>query len=400
MEPQIRAQVYELLETMCQALAHLREGGDDSLLDTVREGRKAVTALLDQALDTSLTRRVNADRLPDDEWVQMAYLVLGELEDPFQPRNAFDRQMLSLLQYFWDNSEKTLLKNLKQKMDALKEMPGGEENYKGFVEYFARFPLWGTLDPREGCYDTLERRAAVLKRHSYDFLWLYRRLEDYLSRQTLFAILYNWALLDLQCITRVKSIFPDYWEPDIFPDNDGDVLVDVGAYVGDSIGQYVNMYGTGYRRIYAYEISPESCAALAKNTAHLHDVVVRQKGAGARRGSFSLSLSSDPSANQVGANGGGEQVEVVPLDEDIEEPITFLKMDIEGAEWDALMGCEGHITRDRPRLAICVYHGYDDLWRIPRMIECMEPHYHMYLRHNGGNLIPTEFVLLCRPEKD
>ena len=150
MEPQIRAQVYELLETMCQALAHLREGGDDSLLDTVREGRKAVTALLDQALDTSLTRRVNADRLPDDEWVQMAYLVLGELEDPFQPRNAFDRQMLSLLQYFWDNSEKTLLKNLKQKMDALKKCPAARRIIKALWSILPASPCGARSTPERG----------------------------------------------------------------------------------------------------------------------------------------------------------------------------------------------------------------------------------------------------------
>lgn len=397
MDTQTQSRLYELLDTMCQALTHLKQGGDASLLETVRAGRQAVTALFDQALHTSITRRIHADALSDDEWVQMAYRILGELENPFQPRNAFDRQMLSLIEYFWENSEQTLLKNLKQKLREMKNMPGGQANYNGFVEYFARFPFWGELKPGGGVYETLERRAAVLKQHSYDFLWLYRRLEDYLSRQTLFAILYNWALLDFEQVTRVKSIFPDYWEPDIFPDNAEDVLVDVGAYVGDSIEQYVKIYGTDYRRIYAYEITPESCKALKQNTAGLHDVVIRRKGAGAQRGSFSLAPSSDPSAIHLGAQEGGQQVEVVPLDEDIEEPITFLKMDIEGAEWDALLGCEGHITRDRPKLAVCVYHGYDDLWRIPGLIECMNPEYHMYLRHNGGNLIPTEFVLLCRP---
>lgn len=271
------------------------------------------------------------------------------------------------------------------------------------MEYFDKYPLWGTLHPERGDFDTLQRRAAVLKRHSYDFLWLYRRLEDYLSKRTLAAILINWAALDLAYPQKVKSIFPDYWEPDIFPDNAGDVLVDVGAYTGDSIAQYVQMYGTGYRKIYAYEVSPDSCQTMRANVdaMGLHDVVIRNKGAGSQRGELFLSRSaSDASANQLSADAScGQRIEVAPLDEDIEEPITFLKMDIEGAEWDTLLGCERMIARDSPKLAICVYHGYDDLWRIPALIDSINPGYEFYLRHYGGNLIPTEFVLLCRPRK-
>lgn len=246
----------------------------------------------------------------------------------------------------------------------------------------------------------MERRAAVLKRHSFDFLWLYCRLEDYLSRRTLYAILKNWAALDFDELQKVKSIFPDYWEPDIFPDNEGDILVDVGAYVGDSIAQYINTYGRNYRKIYAYEISSNSCNTLSKNVARwqLHDVELRRKGAGPARGEMFLDASTtDSSANRLRQVGSAqERVEVVALDEEIEE-LTFLKMDIEGAEQGALLGSERLIRSQHPKLAICTYHGYEDIWRIPLMIDGMYPEYRFYLRHYGGDLPPTEFVLLCKP---
>lgn len=99
-----------------------------------------------------------------------------------------------------------------------------------------RIPIFTLcVNPDKGDYNTLEKRAAVLKRHSYDFLWQYQRVEDYFPKRTLCAILKNWALLDMADLQKVKSIFPDYWEPDIFPDNEGVILVDVGAYIGDSI---------------------------------------------------------------------------------------------------------------------------------------------------------------------
>ena len=133
----------------------------------------------------------------------------------------------------------------------------------------------------------------------------------------------------------------------------------------------------------------------------LHAVTIRNTGAGSRHGELFLSRApSDASANHLSTNeAAGQHIEVMPLDEDILEKITFLKMDIEGAEWDALLGCGRIISQDHPKLAVCVYHGYDDLWRIPALIESMNPDYEFYLRHYGGNCPPTEFVLLCKPRK-
>lgn len=127
-------------------------------------------------------------------------------------------------------------------------------------------------------------------------------------------------------------------------------------------------------------------------------MVICNKGAGSAPGELFLSQSTDASANQLSAEEtSGQRIRVVPLDDDLPEPVTFLKMDIEGAEWDTLLGCQRIIAEEHPKLAICVYHGYDDLWRIPALIDSIYPNYEFYLRHYGGNLNPTEFVLLCRP---
>ena len=57
---------------------------------------------------------------------------------------------------------------------------------------------------------------------------------------------------------------------------------------------------------------------------------------------------------------GTIKVETVSLDCDIEEKITLLKTDIEGAEWDALLGAKEHIKNDKPKLAISIYHSNQD----------------------------------------
>ena len=58
---------------------------------------------------------------------------------------------------------------------------------------------------------------------------------------------------------------------------------------------------------------------------------------------------------------------------------TYIKMDIEGAELDALNGARGIIKQYAPVLAICTYHLQDHLWKIPLLIESMNPGYNFFL---------------------
>jgi hypothetical protein len=61
--------------------------------------------------------------------------------------------------------------------------------------------------------------------------------------------------------------------------------------------------------------------------------------------------------------------------------VDFIKMDIEGAEQQALRGAEECIRRFKPKLAITVYHSLEDFWEIPRWIDGLGLGYKFYLRH-------------------
>lgn len=77
-------------------------------------------------------------------------------------------------------------------------------------------------------------------------------------------------------------------------------------------------------------------------------------------------------------------IRAVALD-DIEEvqKVGFIKMDIEGAELDALHGAERTIRRDRPFLAVCVYHREGDMLAIMDYLHQLVPEYRFWLRHYG-----------------
>lgn len=78
------------------------------------------------------------------------------------------------------------------------------------------------------------------------------------------------------------------------------------------------------------------------------------------------------------------------------ERITFLKADIEGAEWDMLLGAENIIRSSRPKIAVCIYHNIFDFYRLPMLLREFVPEYKFSVRHhwNGFN----ETVLYCYTE--
>ena len=71
------------------------------------------------------------------------------------------------------------------------------------------------------------------------------------------------------------------------------------------------------------------------------------------------------------------------------ERITFIKMDVEGAELKSLMGACNTIRRDRPKLAISIYHKDKDMVRIPLYIRSLIPDYRLYVRHYSNNANET-----------
>lgn len=63
------------------------------------------------------------------------------------------------------------------------------------------------------------------------------------------------------------------------------------------------------------------------------------------------------------------------------EKVTFIKMDIEGAELETLKGASRLIAEQKPKLAVCVYHKPEDIFTIPEYLRTLNPDYKFYLRY-------------------
>lgn len=306
--------------------------------------------------------------------------------------NIVDREFYKLAEQIGYMSGEEIFRTIKTSFEAM-----AEGTRKSYVNFFNAFGFWGKLDPEKGVYEAFDLKAAALKQHMTDFVWLYERLADFRSKRTLYTVLNNWFRLDCTATVRAKEyMFDEYFDLDILKYTSDEVVVDLGAYVGDTLLLYVLNFGRdSFKKYYCYEITPSTFEILRKNVVPFDNVECRLKGIADKKGVMRISENKTSlSANSLSEEGETE-VEVTTLDEDVTEPVTLIKADIEGGEQNALRGAVGHINNDHPKLLVSVYHNNEDLWKIPQMIDGISTDYDFYLRYKGSLIYPTEITLFA-----
>lgn len=172
----------------------------------------------------------------------------------------------------------------------------------------------------------------------------------------------------------------------------GEIFIDCGACFGDTA---LWAYQQGASAVYSFEPSPYNFAMLQKNIeANKHD---QDKCFNLAVGATNAKIPFAAGIGMAGASHadahGNIQVDCVVLDEWLTKhkiKPTFIKFDIEGAEYDALQGCRKTITELKPKLTVCLYHKIQDMWTLPLLIHSMVPEYRFYCRKNN---VHNEFIL-------
>ena len=174
-----------------------------------------------------------------------------------------------------------------------------------------------------------------------------------------------------------------YFPSGILEFSENEVFVDAGAFDGDTIEIFVEKTkDRGYKKIYAFEPDNTNYSKLAKRK--IMNLEIHNKGI------YSCNSILKFIDNMGGSskldNGGEVEVEVVSLDEmNLKDLPTFIKMDIEGSELEALKGAKEIIKNNKPKLAICIYHKLEGLWEIPLFVKELVPEYKFYIRNYTSN---------------
>ncbi len=172
-----------------------------------------------------------------------------------------------------------------------------------------------------------------------------------------------------------------YFPPDLCSLVADEVFVDCGAYDGDTLVSFLAEAKSGFKKAIAFEPDPGSFAKLSQKVAQLpanDSIVIHRAATGAENGPVLFTGDGTPAATM---GTGTIQVDCVKLDDVLaDEAPTYIKMDIEGAELDAIEGARQTIARHSPVLTVCSYHKQDHVWKIPRLIHSINPEYHFFLR--------------------
>jgi FkbM family methyltransferase len=178
-----------------------------------------------------------------------------------------------------------------------------------------------------------------------------------------------------------------------------EVFIDCGCFDGASSRQFLEVakrhQNASVSKIIAYEPDENSFNVCTQNMIDVPFFFI--KNVGLWNKSEKLSFSATGSGQSSITPSGNIKINTVALDEELtDQRVTFIKMDVEGAEMNILKGAEKTIRNQRPKLAICVYHKPEDIIAIPEFIINLSLNYKLYLRHHTINFCDT--VLYAVPQ--
>lgn len=163
--------------------------------------------------------------------------------------------------------------------------------------------------------------------------------------------------------------------------------IDVGAYNGDSLANFVVVSPNAYFYLFEMDnkIFSELVSNINTNFDALKEKICLYRGAvSSRSGKMNYGCDKTGTGSSRLVDYENENVtQVYALDDiDFDKKIDFIKMDIEGEEQNALKGAAGLIKKDHPILAISMYHNNSQFLEIPQIIMEIEPRYRIYIRQH------------------
>ena len=191
----------------------------------------------------------------------------------------------------------------------------------------------------------------------------------------------DWAYLKR---SRAKdNLKNQYFVPEV-QFSDHEIIVDCGAYTGDTVKLfYKNVPGC---RVIALEPDEKNYNIL--QNLKLEGLMSIKCGAWSEDTILSFSDNGGGTADGKIAVSGKTKIEAKALDHLLEcQSATYIKMDIEGAELEAIKGAKRIIVEKRPKLAICLYHRPQDFFEIPLYIKKLNPDYKLFVHHRYNDTV-------------
>lgn len=163
---------------------------------------------------------------------------------------------------------------------------------------------------------------------------------------------------------------------------DSENYLDLGAYRGDTVDEFLKYTDGKYASITALEPNKKSFEKLAEHTAGLCNCNVINKGIYSGDGYLGFDNDLGRGSSAVVSENGQAVTGVDLLSAELNVAFSYIKADVEGCEYEMLRGAENTLKNCKPKLNIAAYHRSGDIFALPLMIKKANPDYRIYLRHH------------------
>lgn len=244
-----------------------------------------------------------------------------------------------------------------------------------------------------------ETPFSIIHSHIDEYEKVYSLLADERSKAVYLGILNSKISLDNTYLAGIGSPTEEqYFDKEIIKLQENEVFCDCGSFTGDTLETFIALSGGRYKKYIAIEADKEIYTKLNnivtecgyKNVVTYNVACWNEK----------TLLKFQPQQNSGYISDTGEiSVCADSLDNILmDDHITFLKMDIEGAEEMALIGARRIIQQYKPTLAICLYHSLQDYYKLPLLMKELNEEYTFYIRHYK-DMIDVETVCYAIPKE-
>ena len=248
---------------------------------------------------------------------------------------------------------------------------------KGFINLISLNSLITASDNQLGKPTFCQEMWDIVDHHNEKLQAIYADLSDDESRTTFLDTIAYRLYLQPQTMKKYKvRIDEQYFEA--FMEYSDEVFVDAGGFDGDTTQEFADRY-PDYRKIYLIEPSTSN---MTKAKARLHNYErIEYVPCAVSDQEQDLVFDENAGSASTVSELGTSVIKAVTIDSITQYSATFIKMDLEGWELNALKGAKGTISQNKPKLAIAVYHSSYDYLKLYNFIKEINPDYKVYLRH-------------------
>ncbi len=183
-------------------------------------------------------------------------------------------------------------------------------------------------------------------------------------------------------INYLTEIFTDKDEIfNILNLTENESYLDLGAYRGDTIQEFLHYTNGSYRHITALEPDKKTFKKLKDYTKTLDNIQLWNMGIWDSDGYVNFENSAGRGSSIKSA--GSQKLAVTKIDTLFQvQKVSYIKIDVEGAELQALKGGMNTLKRNKPKLNLALYHRSEDIFTLPLLVHDINPGYKLYLRQH------------------